>query len=108
MGLEPEETPAGSPLRWRTLWAARLALIWERLWPALWPAVGVIGLFLALALSGALALPPGWLHLVILLGFVLALGWALYRFGHAFRLPSNAQAERRIERDSALQHRPLR
>ncbi len=101
------ETDAPEALNPRTLRLARLALFWEKLWPAAWPAVGVVGLFAALAFVGLFALLPGWLHLLLLLGFGLALGWSAYRLAHVLSLPSVAAAERRIERDSVLSHRPL-
>ena len=41
---------------------ARLVLWWESAWPALWPPLGVIGVFLVLALTGLPLLLPGWLH----------------------------------------------
>jgi uncharacterized protein (TIGR02302 family) len=107
MSFHADGAPEGPPLKGRLLRLARLALFWEGVWPAAWPAVGVVGLFLAVAFAGVLALLPSWLHFVVLLGFGAALGWALYRFTRTFHAPSKAQAERRIERDSALVHRPL-
>jgi len=95
------------PLSPRSLLLARLALLWEMLWPALWPPVGVLGLFVAAALSGLFEDMPVWLHATLLAGFAAALIWTLYRFAHALALPSAAAAERRIERDSGLAHRPL-
>jgi len=100
-------TSPGSGLKPETLKRARLALLWEALWPALWPPLGIAGLFAALALLGLIALRPEWLHLLILIGFLLVFAGALWRLARALRLPSIAAAERRIERDNALQHRPL-
>ncbi|HYD32771.1 MAG TPA: TIGR02302 family protein [Azospirillaceae bacterium] len=86
---------------------ARAALAWERLWPALWPAIAILGLFLALALFNVLPLLEGWLHATLLALFALvfagALGWGLRKV----RLPGEAEARRRLERDSGLAHRPL-
>ena len=93
------------PQRW--LAAAWLALTWERLWPALWPATGVAGLFLALAWFDVLPVLPGWLHLVLLVGFGCGLVAALALGLRALRLPGRAAARRRVERDSDLAHRPL-
>lgn len=86
---------------------ARLALGWEALWPRLWPILGVAGLFVALALFGLFLHVPGWLHLLLLLGFAAALGTTLWRAGRGFALPRNAEADRRLERESGLSHRPL-
>jgi uncharacterized protein (TIGR02302 family) len=91
----------------RRLWLARSALAWETLWPLLWPVVGVAGLFAALVLFDALPFLPGVLHAAILALFtvaVIALSWRCIR---GFHWPDEAQARRRIERDSGLEHRPL-
>ncbi len=85
----------------------RGALFWEQLWPALWPLTGVIGLFLALALVDVLPRLPGWLHIVLLLGLAVAAGWGTVRGLARLRLPSRAEARRRLELDSGLAHRPL-
>ncbi|MFQ5958266.1 MAG: TIGR02302 family protein [Alphaproteobacteria bacterium] len=91
----------------RRLWLARVALLWERLWPALWPAVFIAGLFLAASLLDLWALVPGWLHAALLLllggGFVVALARGM----RGVRMPGEAAAVRRLERESGLGHRPL-
>lgn len=86
---------------------ARLALWWETAWPALWPVLGVLGLFLTLALAGVLPLLPPWLHAAVLLGFLGALGLALRPALRALRAPAPDAADRRLETASALAHRPL-
>lgn len=86
---------------------ARWALAWEEAWPRLWPSLGVLGLFLLTALSGLFFYLPGWLHLLVLLGFVLALGWAVRRGMRGFVVPLTSAADRRLERESGLSHRPL-
>lgn len=86
---------------------ARMALGWEALWPRLWPALGIIGLFLVAALADLFMALPAWLHLLLLLGFALALGLALWRGFRRFPWPGDAAAERRIEAASGLRHRPL-
>lgn len=90
-----------------SLFAARAALAWERLWPALWPAAGVAGLFVALAWLDIPARLPGWLHLLVLLGFLAAIVAVLVVGLRTVRLPTVEEARRRIERDSGLPHRPL-
>lgn len=86
---------------------ARLALWWEGAWPALWPTLGVLGLFGVFALLGVPALLPGWLHALVLLGFVLALVPALRHAARGLRAPAEAAADRRLEAASGLKHRPL-
>lgn len=98
------EAPAEPAFR---LSQARAALLWERLWPALWPAATIAGLFLALALFNVLPLLPGWVHLTVLLLFAALAGLALWRGLRGFRVPDEAAARRRLERDSGLPHRPL-
>jgi len=91
----------------RRLRLAWLALAWEALWPALWPAAGVVGLFLVLALADVLPLLPGWLHALILVGLAAGLVRAGLHGAHRLRLPDAAAAQRRLERDSGFEHRPL-
>jgi uncharacterized protein (TIGR02302 family) len=86
---------------------ARAALWWERIWPACWPAIGVVGVFLVVALFDLLPeLPSRW-HAAILLLFGAAL---IIAVGHAiggFAVPGLGAARRRIELKSGLLHRPL-
>jgi uncharacterized protein (TIGR02302 family) len=96
---------AGTLARRRLL--ARSALLWERLWPALWPPLGVVGVFVAVALSGVLALLPGWLHLGVLAVFACAFCVALVAGFRGWRLPDAGEGDRRLEKASGLTHRPL-
>lgn len=91
---------------WRTR-LARLALWWEAAWPALWPPLGVCGLFVVVALSGLPLVLPPWLHLALLAAFAVALAWTGKRALRHLRLPGLPAAERRLERDSGLPHRPI-
>lgn len=86
---------------------ARLVLWWEAAWPALWPPLGVAGLFLVVALVGLPLLLPAPLHLLLLAGFAVALAWAARRAAGMLAPPGAAAAERRLERDSGLTHRPI-
>ncbi|HEV7266262.1 MAG TPA: DUF4175 family protein [Falsiroseomonas sp.] len=86
---------------------ARLALAWEAIWPAIWPALGVLGLFLTLALLGLPLVLPGWARLLLATGFAVGFGLALRRGFRGFRWPGDDPADRRLERNSALPHRPL-
>ncbi len=91
----------------RRLWAARLALFWERLWPALWPAVFFAGVFLCATLLGFWDLVSPWTHLLLLLLFFVVVAAELVNGFRNFRLPVEAEGKRRIERASGLRHRPL-
>jgi uncharacterized protein (TIGR02302 family) len=59
------------------------------------------------ALFDLLPLLPGWLHLILLVGFAVALAYALGRIWPALRFPGFMEGLRRIERVNALEHRPL-
>jgi uncharacterized protein (TIGR02302 family) len=86
---------------------ARCVLLFERAWPALWPMLGVLGLYAAFGLlDGPASLPP-WprtLLVLLVLGSAGALAWRGLR---RVRVPGTADADRRLERDSGLRHRPL-
>ncbi|MFH5944803.1 DUF4175 domain-containing protein [Roseomonas xinghualingensis] len=86
---------------------ARLALLWESLWPRAWPMLGVIGLFLVLALSGVFLLLPPLGHLTLLAVLISGLIVTLIRAARGFALPGDPEADRRLERASGLPHRPL-
>ena len=87
--------------------ASRAVLGWEALARAFWPVVAASCALAALALSGLVALLPGWLHLVIGLLCVAGLAVLLRRAALALVLPGPDAVERRLERDSGLAHRPF-
>jgi uncharacterized protein (TIGR02302 family) len=91
----------------RRLGLAAGAVLWERLWPALWPALGVIGVFVALALFDIPGRLPSWLHWTLLIGLIALLVAALVDMARRFRIPGIDAARRRIETASGLRHRPL-
>lgn len=91
----------------RRLGLAWAAVAWERAWPLILPPLGLLGLFLALALFDVLPHLPGWLH-----GLILALGagglsFLVVRAILRWQLPGRDEAARRLERDSRLSHRPF-
>ncbi len=96
--------PQTLPLRLRL---AAGALLWEQVWPALWPAVGVAGAFLALALFDLPPRLPGLLHLSLIVATALLVVGSVLRNVRRLRLPDRAAAQRRLEKDSGLAHRPL-
>ena len=79
----------------------------ERLGPASWPLIGVLGLFLAVALVRIPALLPLWLHVVLLIAFAGALAAAAWWIRRVLRWPTLEEAKRRLELDSKMPHRPL-
>ncbi|HEV7959813.1 MAG TPA: DUF4175 family protein [Rhizomicrobium sp.] len=86
---------------------ARFMLAVERVMPALWPAIGVIGLYFAAALFGLFLVIPWIVQSLILAFAITATGLALEHGFRDVRWPSWLDAARRIERDSALSHRPI-
>lgn len=86
---------------------ARLALDGEALTRALWLPATLCGLFLAAAWIGLFGLMPGWLHLGLLLAWLGAIGWTGWQGLRDFHRADATAARRRLERDSALAHRPL-
>src|ERR1700722_7155330 len=86
---------------------ARAAIAWERIWPALWPATGILGLYLAAALFGVLGAIPASFQALLLFAAIAGSGFALYRNLLSFKAPRWGEGARRVERDSALAHRPI-
>jgi uncharacterized protein (TIGR02302 family) len=90
---------------------ARLVLWWESVWPAIWPPLAVALLFLGVAWlelpSWIGGLTGGWGQLALLvvfgLGFLVALRHGLLQW----RPRDEDGVIRRLERDSALSHRPI-
>jgi uncharacterized protein (TIGR02302 family) len=101
---EPIRPPPG--LGWRRM-LARAVLWFERVLPALLPAARVAGVFLCIALLDVLPLLPWWAHVLALAGTGAAIGVLLWRGFSRIRPPDAAAADRRLEQDSGLAHRPL-
>jgi uncharacterized protein (TIGR02302 family) len=87
---------------------AKGALIWERLWPRVWPLVAVTLIFLSMALFDVLPQLPVWLHWAVLFGFTIGFLVLLRRLLLADLRFNIYQTQARLERDSGLDHRPLR
>ncbi len=85
-------------------WASLAA---ERLYPIIWPAGGFVGLFLVLALANLFVYLPEWLHLLLLTGFLIAIGWSITWSLRQSSIPTHAQALRHLEQSSGMEHRPL-
>ncbi len=87
--------------------ATQAVLMWEMAWRALLPLICVLGLFLALALLALPALLSPWVHTAYLALFVLLLLAAVWHAVTHWRHPGHENIARRLETDSALNHRPL-
>jgi uncharacterized protein (TIGR02302 family) len=86
---------------------ARTVLWVEALTAAFWPALMLAGLFAVLALFAVLPALPAFIHLILLIAFAAGFA-ATIRFGwRRLAPPSPNAAQRRVERDSALRHRPF-
>ena len=99
-------TPPGAALR-RKRAAARLALWFERFWPAIWPALGVLGAYACAALLDIPGSLPAWPRMILLAAALLLAAVLLWRGLRRVRVPSETEADRRLERASGLRHRPL-
>ena len=86
---------------------ARFVLVMERVMPALWPAIGIIGVYFAAALFGLFLIIPWILQSLLLAAAITATGLALDNGLREVRWPNWQDAARKLERDSALAHRPI-
>jgi uncharacterized protein (TIGR02302 family) len=86
---------------------AQLVLLTERLGSALWPAATVAVLLLSAALIGLPANLPAAPHAALLISCVAASLFLGFRGWRRMLAPGPGTAERRLERDSGLSHRPL-
>ncbi len=91
----------------RLLRAAHAVIAIERGWPRFWPVLTVVLVFLAVAWLDLLPVLPGWLHACILAGFCVALVAASVHWYRSRSPVALMEVRRRLERDSALSHRPL-
>ncbi|CAN5331559.1 TIGR02302 family protein [soil metagenome] len=89
----------------RTLWRARLALLWERLWAGSFASFMVLAIFAIAVLSGLIGALPQYPRLGVLILFALVFLWSL-RSLLTIQPPTRENAIRRVERESALDHRP--
>lgn len=86
---------------------ARLFASVELAWPAWFPLIGVVGIFVILALFDVFAAMPMALHWMLLGLFVVAALVAAWHGLRSLRLVSEEVAIQRLERDSGLAHQPL-
>ena len=86
---------------------AQAALWIEQLWPALWPALGTLGLYAGFALLDGPAHIPPWPRIALAVLVLAAIALLLWRGLRHITRPTAIMADRRLERDSNLRHRPL-
>lgn len=86
---------------------AQAALWFEQFWPAVWPAIGVLGLYAGVALLDLPALLPPWPRILLFAAVLAIAGFLLWRGLRRISIPTPALADRRLERESGLSHRPL-
>jgi hypothetical protein len=91
----------------RHIGLARAVLAIEKVLPRLWPAAGFAGFYLALALTGLFAFTPWPVQALLLAATVTACALSLANGFEDFLWPRGIDAERRLERDSSLAHRPV-
>lgn len=103
----PAKAPLPGDAGSRPLKLARAILWWEALWPPLWRPLSLLGLFLAVAWMGLFVHLSPWLHVPLLLTALGGVGYLVRQGLRSLRLPTEADARRRLERDSRLAHRPL-
>ncbi len=90
----------------RLVGKARLVLGFERLWPALVRLGTICALYAALSFSGFFEIAPVWLRIASLLCFAGLVLYAFFRL-FQFRLPDIRNGLQRLDRDSAVPHRPV-
>jgi uncharacterized protein (TIGR02302 family) len=90
----------------RTRLMTRVVMAVERAWPLVLPLLLVVGLFLSLAWFGLFRIAPDWLRIGLTALFGLGVLAALFplRF---FRMPGDAEIDRRIELANGLMHTPV-
>lgn len=86
---------------------ARAAIVWENVWPAVWPPLGIAALFVAAAWFDWFRLFGGWVHLALLFLFAVTFAFGLIRAVRNLVWPDESALWRRLERDNALDHRPI-
>jgi uncharacterized protein (TIGR02302 family) len=103
----PEKSPSPEArLIERKVRAARRAMVFETLWPRVWLPLSVCGVFVLLSAFEVWQHLPPRLHLGLLWTFAAALGLSFLPLLF-WRRPKRGASLARIEKASALDHRPL-
>ena len=103
---QPNDRTGSSGRLTRTRAATTAAMMIERGWPLVLPLVVVASLFVSLSWFGAFRVMPDAVRFGVLALFGLASLAALVPL-FAYRQPSRAEIDRRIESSNALEHTPL-
>jgi Domain of unknown function (DUF4175) len=90
----------------RKMALARLSLAFERFWPRAWGALAVAGLFVLFSALDLWPHLPARAHLALLWGLGFAFAVTVAR-ALMIKRPTHQEAFERLERASALPHRPL-
>ena len=85
---------------------AWLAESWERFWPCILPLACIVSIFLTVSWLGLWPSMSSHVRLALLAAFAILAIAALMPL-RAFKLPSRAEIDTRIERNSLLDHRPV-
>ena len=86
----------------------RLVLFIERLWAAFALPLVLFFALVATAAGGVWASLPFWPHLLLLLGWLAAVGWLFYKHKNAYPgFPTRREGRVALERRHNLLHRPL-
>jgi uncharacterized protein (TIGR02302 family) len=91
---------------YRTRSMTRAAMVVERGWPLVLPILLVAGLFLSVSWFGLFRVAPDWLRIGLTVLFGLAALAALFPL-RVFRMPTEAEIDRRIEQANGLMHTPV-
>ncbi|MGZ0187582.1 MAG: DUF4175 domain-containing protein, partial [Alphaproteobacteria bacterium] len=82
-------------------------LVGERLWRGFWPGQAAFAGYFAVAALGILGEMPWYLRLIVLVAAVTGVAFGALKLIRSFRWPSRSEAERRLERDGGVAHRPF-
>ncbi len=104
--LKTPSDAAGRPGVGGAVRRAGLAILWERAWPSLLLSLLAVSLYLIFAWSGLFAVLPAVLRFIIVAVLAAMAICGLFLLART-RFPARREAVRRVERESAIAHRPL-
>jgi uncharacterized protein (TIGR02302 family) len=104
-GAQPAPEPERRLLEGKVRAASR-ALLFEKLWPRVWLPLGIAGVFVLLSVLEVWQLLPPRIHSGLLVAFGIAFAFSLLPL-FFWQRPSREKSFARLEKASALDHRPL-